>query len=85
MNRRRVLAKCGCEALRADTVPVLRETAYGEWLATTPQSCDARIGVIADTEEGARIMFAKSTQRWLELLETGTLRATELGQITQRA
>lgn len=49
--------------------PVLTKTKYGDWLATTRHESDLRIGVLARTEENARLFFDASLQRWKEINE----------------
>lgn len=47
---------------------VVRETAYGKWLAQPNEECVLRIAVIGDTEEDARARLSDSVAAWRRIL-----------------
>lgn len=54
--------------LKATSDPVLIHRPRGDWLALAPQEANLSLGVIGETEAEARVLFARSEQRWREIL-----------------
>lgn len=50
--------------------PKIRERQCGGWLAVSEANADLKIGVTADTEEGARAAFAQALIRWGKILSS---------------
>lgn len=48
----------------AAPAPEITFTDYGKWLAVAPKDAPIRIGVVADTEEGARKLFYERYALW---------------------
>ena len=44
--------------------PEVTFTPYGKWLAVSPQDAPIRIGVVADTEDGAHKLFCERYALW---------------------
>ncbi len=54
----------------ARIVPAISERRCGGWIAVSGPDAPLKIGVTADTEEGARAAFAKAVTEWEAILNS---------------
>lgn len=54
-----------------EIAPKVRERQCGGWLAVSEENAELKIGVTADTEEGARAAFSNALIRWDKILNSG--------------
>lgn len=52
-----------------DVIPDMIHRKKGDWLAISPLGHNLRIGVVAETEERARVKFCLSLSDWVANLE----------------
>ena len=51
--------------------PQLIQRTCGGWLAVSPNNSELQLGVTGETESETREAFARTLNRWLEILATG--------------